>query len=55
MRCSIRVETPTGPLATGATGRDVCEAIAEAADLLEVALYHPAVEFTELAIGQIAA
>jgi len=41
VRCALRADTPSGPVSSGATGADVCEATHEAANLLEVALYRP--------------
>ena len=39
--CSLRADTPTGPVSAHATGTDAFEATVEAANLLEVALHRP--------------
>lgn len=42
VRCTLRAELEgCDPIASGATGPDVFEAVREAADLLELALHHP--------------
>ena len=41
-RCALAAETrDRGPIGSGATGTDLCEAVTEAANLLEVALHRP--------------
>ena len=39
VRCGLRGEVGARPVAAGATGPDLCSAIQQAADLLEVALF----------------
>jgi hypothetical protein len=42
VRCGLRAELSNGGAASsGATGPDLCSAVPEASDLLEVALYRP--------------
>ena len=40
-RCSLRAATARGVVAAGATARDVCDAILDASNLLEVAMHRP--------------
>lgn len=43
LRCGLRAQLASGEaVSSGATATDLCNAVQEAADLLEVALYRPA-------------
>ena len=40
-RCTLRAETARGVVSAGATATDVCDAILDASNLLEVAMHRP--------------
>jgi hypothetical protein len=56
VRCGIEVEQPGhGSAAAGATGPDVCTAVQQASDLLEVALHRPGPAAAVAAVERLAA
>ncbi len=56
VRCTLRADTLTrGPLCSGATGADVCEAVERASLLLEAALFGPSPQASPLAPRRLAA